>query len=51
VRARERSQRWYEANRERKLESVRRWREANPDKVRDLNARRIWIGGEYVGSL
>jgi hypothetical protein len=31
-------------------ERSRRWREANPEKVQEINARRMFVCGMYTGS-
>jgi len=43
--------RWRDENPDKERESNRRWREANPDKRRESNARRLRVGGMYLGMV
>lgn len=42
--------RWAERNPDRQRAADRRWRANNPEKVREINARRLYVGGLYLGT-
>ena len=44
----ERTKKWKLENRERHLAQKKRWRERHPDKMRETNARKVFVGGTYI---